>query len=235
MALAPIIQYNAYIISPGYNLAISGAGTPNLTATYDDFPTDASGVVAHCTLSISYTNIQYVINNDNSVTVTGNISGAQLVRTATGVTSSQSQLITALFNGSQTFSQTVASASSGTYNLNIPNSFSVTIPPSNNPQPQGPAAIQFRNDNTTSTAPYDEFYLGILITNPNPPDYRPGAILDGSNLWQSHNRSGGTSHILTGGGTWAEMRTEGGLSAYGNPPAIRYQDKWSNMREIGKE
>lgn len=234
MAQAPIIQYDAHIISPGYNLVVTSSGG-NVTATYDDFPTDASGVVAHCTLSISYTNVQWVINSDNSVTVTGEISGGTLVRTATGVSSSQSQLITTKFNGAQTFSQTVSTASSGTYNLNIPNSFSVTIPPSLNPQPQGPAAIEFKNDNTTSTNPPDEFFLGVIITNPNPPDYRPGAILDSGGIWQSHNRSGGEAHILTNGGTWQEMRTIGSPTDMGNPPSIRKNNDWYNQAKIGKE
>ena len=234
MAQAPIIRYNAYIISPGYNLQVTSSGG-NVTATYDDYPTDASGVVAHCTLSISYTNVQWVINNDNSVTVTGNISGGTLVRSATSLSSSQSQLITTKFNGAQTFSQTVATASSGTYNLNIPTSFSVTIPPSLNPQPQGPAAIEFKNDNTASTSPPDQFFLGVIITNPNPPDYRPGAILDANAVWQSHNRSGGEAHILGANNTWVEMRTLEGGTSMGNPPSIRLNNKWANQRKIGKE
>lgn len=234
MAEAPIITYDVKVISPGYNLNVTSSGG-SVTATYDDFPTDASGVAAHCSLSIAYTNVQWVLNDDNSVTVTGDISGGTLTRTATGVGSSQNQLITTKFNGVQTFSQTVATDSSGTYNLNIPNSFTVTVPPSLNPQPEGPAAILFKNDNTSSSNPPDEFYVGILIKNPNPPDYRPGAILDSSAIWQSHNRSGGESHILTSGGTWREMRTINGLSAAGDPPAIRYQDKWMNMRKIGKQ
>lgn len=234
MAQAPIITYNVKEISPGYNLHVETSGS-GVTATYDDFPTDATGVTAHCSISISYTNVQWVINNDNSITVTGEISGGVLTRTATGVSSNQNQRITAYVNGAQTFQQTVASDSSGTYDLNIPTTFTVTIPPSLNPQPEGPAAIQFKNDNTTSTAPPDEFFVGILITNPNPPDYRPGAVLDGSSVWQSHNRPGGDSHILTSGGTWREMRTINGLTAAGDPPAIRYNDKWMNMRKIGKE
>lgn len=234
MAQAPIIRYDAHIISPGYNLQVTSSGG-SVTATYDDYPTDASGVVAHCTLSISYTGVQWVINNDNSVTVTGNISGGTLARSATGLSSSQSQLITTKFNGSQTFSQTVATASSGTYDLNIPTSFSVTIPPSLNPQPQGPAAIEFKNDNTASTSPPDQFFLGIIITNPNPPDYRPGAILDSNSLWQSHNRSGGDAHILTSNNTWREMRTLGAPDEKGNPPSIYKSGAWYNMNKIGKE
>lgn len=234
MAQGPIIQYDAHVVSPGYNLVIHHLSN-GVYATYDDFPTDASGIAAHCSLYITYDNVQWTINNDSSITVTGNISGGILERTATGVASSQSQLITASFNGQQTFQQTVSTASSGYYNLNIPSTFSVTVPPSSNPQPAYPASIDFVNDNTTSQNPPDALYIGMIITNPNPPDYRPGAILNGSSQWLSHNRTDGESHILTSGGTWREMRTVDGLASAGDPPSIRYQDKWMNQRKIGKE
>lgn len=235
MAQGPIISYNAYIISPGLNLQINGVGTPNLTATYDDWPTDASGVAAHCMLSISYTNIQWTIADDNSITVTGNITGGTLVRSGTGASSSQQQLVTAKFNNNEVFSQTVNTASSGTYNLNLPATFSVTIPPSNNPQPAYPAAIEFKNDNTTSQNPPDQFYLGIIITNPNPPDYRPGATINSSSVWLSHNRGVGKAHVLSSALRWGQMRTLNGLVDSGNPPSIRHNNKWMNQRKLGKE
>lgn len=236
MALPPEYRYDANILSPGVDLTLTGVGTPNLTASYGDYggTGEPTNLKATCVISINYSNVNYTINNDNSITVTGNITGAELVRTFVA-SSTNSQEITVWFNDQQVFHEIIGTDDAGTWNLNIPNSFSVTIPPSNNPQFSWPASIHYLNHNTGSSLPPDEFNLGLGIKNPNPPDYRPGAILDGSSVWQSHNRSGGTSHILTGGGTWAEMRTEGGLSAYGNPPAIRYQDKWSNMREIGKE
>lgn len=235
MALPPIIDYDAYIVSPGVNLTLTGRGTPSISAAYGDFGSDGGSAKANCVLAINYTNIGYVINDDNSITVSGNINGAILTRTATGVASPDNQQVIATFNGVQTFNQLIATASSGTYDLNIPSSFSVTIAPSLNPQPQYPASIFFSNDNTTSPAPPDQFYLGIIITNPNPPDYRPGAILDGSGVWQSHNRSGGEAHILTGGGNWSEMRTLGAPSAMGNPPSIRKNNAWYNMAKLGKE
>ena len=145
------------------------------------------------------------------------------------------QGITAWFNDVQTFYQEVYTASSGTYDLNLPNSFSVTIPPSYTPTTQWPASIHFKNDNLQSASPPDEFNLGLGITNPNPPDYRPGTILDGSSVWQSHNRSGGTAHILTSGGTWSEMRTADAPTGKGNPPSIRKSDAWFNMAKLGKE
>lgn len=81
----------------------------------------------------------------------------------------------------------------------------------------------------------DVFRMGITFRNILPADYRPGATLDSSSVWQSHERTGGKAHILTSGGTWKEMRTLGGLVDMGNPPSIRMNDKWYNQRLIGKE
>lgn len=241
MAQAPIFKYDANLLQPGVDLTLTGVGTPNLTATYGDYGgkggESSTSIKARCTISINYTNVAYVINDDNSITVTGDINGAILVRTFVESSTNQ-QEVKAWFNGQQTFSQIIGTSQAGTWNLNIPNSFSVTIPPSNNPQFVWPASIHYKNRNTNNiddpSHPPDEFNLGLGIKNPNPPDYRPGAILDGSSVWQSHNRSGGDSHILTSGGTWREMRTINGLTAAGDPPAIRYDNKWMNQRLIGK-
>lgn len=80
----------------------------------------------------------------------------------------------------------------------------------------------------------DVFRMGITFKNILPADYRPGATLDSSSIWQSHERTGGKAHILTSGGTWKEMRTVDGLTASDNPPSI-YTTKWMNQRLIGKE
>lgn len=236
MAQPPVYKYDANIISPGVDLTLTGVGTPNLTATYGDYGgvNEPDTLKANCTISINYSNVSYTINNDNSITVSGNIAGAQLVRTYVA-SSSNSQEITVWFNNQQVFHQTIGTSQTGTWDLNIPNDFSVTIAPSTNPQFVWPASIHFLNHNTGSSLPPDEFNLGLGIKNPNPPDYRPGAILDSSSVWQSHNRSGGDSHILTSGGTWREMRTIGSPTDLGNPPSIRKNDAWYNMAKLGKE
>lgn len=63
-------------------------------------------------------------------------------------------------------------------------------------------------------------------------DYRPGAVLS-NGQWLSHNRTGGTAHVLDGG-RWNEMRTIGGPTAMGNPPSVYKNGKWYNMNRIGK-
>lgn len=78
----------------------------------------------------------------------------------------------------------------------------------------------------------DVFRMGITFRNILPADYRPGATLN--SVWLSHDRTGGSAHILTSGGTWSEMRTVDGLTASDNPPSI-YTTKWMNQRKIGKE
>lgn len=80
----------------------------------------------------------------------------------------------------------------------------------------------------------DVFRMGITFKNILPADYRPGATLDSSSVWQSHERTGGKAHILGTGGTWIEMRTNNGLVESDNPPSI-YTTKWMNQRLIGKE
>lgn len=80
----------------------------------------------------------------------------------------------------------------------------------------------------------DVFRMGITFKNILPADYRPGATLDSSSVWQSHERTGGKAHILTSGGAWREMRTVDGLTASDNPPSI-YTTKWMNQRKLGKE
>lgn len=236
MAQGPTYKYDANLLSPGVDLTLTGVGTPNLTAAYGDYGgvSEAESLKARCTISINYANIQYTINNDNSITVTGEISGGVLTRTLVA-SSTNKQEITAWFNNQQVFYQIVDTGSSGTYDLNIPDTFSVTIPPSTNPQYSWPASIHFKNHNTGSSKPPDEFNLGLGILNPNPPDYRPGAILDANAVWQSHNRSGGKAHILKPNNTWSEMRTLEGGTGMGNPPSIRLNNKWANQRKIGKE
>ena len=78
----------------------------------------------------------------------------------------------------------------------------------------------------------DVFRMGITFRNILPADYRPGATLN--SVWLSHDRTGGSAHILTSGGTWREMRTVDGLVASDNPPSI-YTTKWMNQRLIGKQ
>ena len=231
MAVGPTYKYDANLLSPGVDLALTGVGTPNLTATYSDFGGvgEAESLKARCTISISYTNIQYTINDDNSITVTGEISGGVLTRTLVA-SSTNKQEITAWFNNQQVFYQIVDTGSSGTYDLNLPNTFSVTIPPSTNPQYSWPASIHFKNHNTRSSHAPDEFNLGLGILNPNPPDYRPGERKSGQQ-WLSHNRNGGSANVMVHG-AWTEMRT---ISGTGNPPLIRRNKSWVNQSKIGVE
>ena len=111
MALPPVLQYDAYIISPGADLTLHGVGTPNLTATYGDYGGvgETDNLKASCSLSINYANVNYTINSDNSITVTGNITGAVLSRTHVA-NSTNSQEISACFNNQLTFTSTIKTA-----------------------------------------------------------------------------------------------------------------------------
>lgn len=64
-------------------------------------------------------------------------------------------------------------------------------------------------------------------------DYRPHCIYN-NGKWYSHNRSGGTCHVLANG-SWRECRTVGAPTAMGNPPATFHDNKWYNSLRIGLE
>lgn len=232
----PILTYDAEILSPGIDLTITGAGTPNITATYTD-ATTAGGTppstdLARCTVAISYADVQWTLNNDNSVTVTGRITSDTLTRTrlyqgTTGI----DYMVWTEFNGSRTFSAVVHGESSGTYDLNLPNTFSVTVPPRGR---TSAVSIHFYSRWTQPGFAPDEFTLGLIIENPNLPDYRPGKIWNGS-AWVSHNRSAGFEKIYTAQATTREMRTMNGGVGTGNPPLIMHQSEFKNQRKIGNE
>lgn len=229
----PNIDYDVDIIHTGANLRVEGEGTPNITAIYDDVA--SVGTLATCHLNIQYSNVKWTLNNDNSVTITGNITAATLVRNREYQGSSGLLFnIYADFNGSRKFSTTVVGASSGSYNLNFPSSFSITVPPLTT---STAASIHYFNQWTEGGSdPHyqpDEFTVGLIVTNPNLPDYRPGKIWNGS-AWVSHNRAAGFEKINTSSANTREMRTQDGGVGTGNPPTI-YNERWLNERLIGQE
>lgn len=82
--------------------------------------------------------------------------------------------------------------------------------------------------------PYaDAMWVGTNFRNILPKDYRPGCVLN-NGVWLSHNRTGGTCHILSNG-SWQEMRTVGGPTAMGDTPAVYQNGKFYNMNQIGAE
>lgn len=234
---APIIEYDAYLIQPGTDLALSGVGTPTVTAAYGDYGGvgEIMSLKARCSITVSYTNIKWKANNDGSITVTGNIAPVILKRAATGASSTNRQHIKAWFNDQVIFDETVNTGSSGEYNLNVPSTFSVNIPASFTPQKAYPAAVHVLNDNAnSSTNVPDEYALGILITNFNKPYYRPGMVLDNGKVYQSHNRPTGDARIFNGGTwSWEELSTNNGAVGTDNPPLIQFTDNARNMRKIG--
>lgn len=64
----------------------------------------------------------------------------------------------------------------------------------------------------------DEFRGGLVVYNPNPPDYRPGGRIISGVKW-SLNRNGGHCDRKVNGAD-VEMRTENGHNASGNPPEV---------------
>lgn len=226
-----ILEYDLKKLQPGVDLDVHIDGQ-TIVANYGDYGYDVdTRRKANCSLTITYSNIQTQLREDGSVLVTGNITGGILTRTATGVTSVTQQNIKTWFNNQLVFDQNVATGSSGTYNLNIPGTFSVVVPPLTTKDHQ--AAIHFLNDNLTSTSAPDEFALGLLITNPNLPDYRPGYVVDNNGATQSHNRAAGKANIITANLEAKTMRTMNGATASDNPPLIVHSGGHKNMRKVG--
>lgn len=104
---------------------------------------------------------------------------------------------------------------------------------------QDSAKTKFAHFINYVTTPHNEADAYIYFFNDLPPDYRPGQCLH-SNVWESHNRDGGSANILTGGswvdnvyvgGIWTEMRTE--ENGHDNPPLIRRNNGWDNQAKIG--
>lgn len=82
--------------------------------------------------------------------------------------------------------------------------------------------------------PYnDAFWMGTNFQNILPRDYRPGCVFS-NGVWLSHNRNGGTCHVLSNN-SWREMRTVGGPTAMGDVPAVYQNGKFYNMNQIGAE
>lgn len=67
-------------------------------------------------------------------------------------------------------------------------------------------------------------------------DYIPGAVLNGSNVWLSHNRATNGVAKVFNGSAWSDnMRTVDGGSGTNDPPLIKHASGWKNMRKIGQE
>ena len=77
----------------------------------------------------------------------------------------------------------------------------------------------------------DVFRMGITFKNILPADYRPGKVRNGSD-WLSHHRTGGAANVRNAS-AFVEMRTVDGPTGTGNPPLIRDQSSFHNMRLIG--
>lgn len=91
----------------------------------------------------------------------------------------------------------------------------------------------FLHNEVIGLSSWDEISLGIEIRNPQPADYRPHKVWNGS-AWMSHNRSAGALNIRTTS-TWQECRTVGDGTMTDNPPYTRHQDGWRDSRLIGQE
>ncbi len=67
-------------------------------------------------------------------------------------------------------------------------------------------------------------------------DTIPGKVFSSANNWLSHNRpTNGHAKLYTGSGWGSDMKTINGGVGTGDPPLIRHENEYRNMRRIGVE
>lgn len=124
---------------------------------------------------------------------------------------------------------TISYSGEGQWNVPIDKTFTVTLDGT-----PTQAILIWNTSGASSSTSYSwlthQVWLSLVDL-----DYRPGTIADNSVVWQSHNRTGGSAHVLNSSNTWLEMRTIGAPTEKGNPPSIRKNDLWFNQAKLGKE
>lgn len=135
-------------------------------------------------------------------------------------------------NLSSTINQVISSSpiSLGTFEIDLAPQSSAT-PTSRGTVFYQSSVVGHENDGDGSSY-VDRMWMGINFRNTLPNDYRPGKVLDGNGVWQSHNRQHGAANIRNASG-YQTMRTANGASASDNPPLIRHSSGMKNMRKIG--
>jgi len=133
----------------------------------------------------------------------------------------------------------VNAAAAGTHATNVDlGTYTIDLPPGQETVTHG--AIYYRSNlcGYVSTQPpaiyVDEYWVGINFRNILPPDYVPGATYS-NNIWWSHDRDGGAAKLYNGSGWSENMRTINGAIGTDNPPFIRHENAWKNMRLIGNK
>ena len=93
----------------------------------------------------------------------------------------------------------------------------------------------YLHNQTIGRDSYDDIWFGALFLNDLPKETIPGAVLNTSAQWLSHNREGGDLRIWNGSRWTENLPNVGGGEEYGDPPSIYRSSKWLNQRTFGKE
>ena len=224
--MGPVITYGKNIQQGGVDLSVTSVSN-GVDVTYGDWTkqngTGTTTKKSNVTFNVRYTGISHVLNSDNSITVNLTLTVGTFTRTVVATDYNRDVHVRDWIDGQiyWNFTEPVITASS---HAGHSKSFSVTVPPLGT---SWLASVRFLND-MIEASPDDEFYVGMKIYNPNPPDYRPGQDRV-SGVWESHNRGSGKADIRTSG-SWTTMRTQTGT---GNPPLIYKSGSWVNQAKIG--
>lgn len=217
------ISYNKNVIQNAMDLNVTSVSN-GVDVTYGDYTGTPLEHRSNSSFDIRYNNISQTLNSNNSVTVSFDVVISAVTRAVLPGTWTDTAHVTASIDG-YTFWNHTESITQPSTHPGYSRSFSVNVLPL---QTSWLASVHFYNDMSQSD---DEFYVGMRIYNPNPPDYRPGMHRVGGS-WQSHNRGAGKADKRQGG-SWGTMRTQDGPGGTGNPPLIRRDGVWRNQSKIG--
>ena len=218
------------------------SGSHTVTYYYHDstLQTDANSTIVRVTITDEWSAVK---NNDNSYDVTVRSVINSITRTVVGSPAAYSvSMFARRYAGGPnmwTSGGCVNAAANATHATNVDlGTFVIHLPPGQETVTHG--TIYFRSntcghdDDTPPSAYIDEFWMGINFRNILPPDYVPGDTYDNGQWW-SHDRNGGAAKLYTGS-SWSEnMRTINGAVGTDNPPLIKHDDAWKNMRLIGEK
>lgn len=90
------------------------------------------------------------------------------------------------------------------------------------------------HNQTVGSSSYDDIWAGVQFMNPLPKETIPGAVLNESNVWLSHNRLGGDLRIFDGSKWTDNLKNADGGTGLGDLPSIYHNEKFYNQRTFGQ-
>lgn len=139
----------------------------------------------------------------------------------------------------QTFNDDITTAHSIVSSPITLNSYTFTLAPGQElyrPSIYFRANVSGHDGDAVPSIYVDLMGLGVSFKNILPKETIPGKIYDGEQYWLSHNRPVNGHLKLFNGSSWGDdmKNTDGGVGV-DDPPLIRWDNGFKNMRTIGKD